>query len=384
MIGIDASRAFLARRTGIEEYAYRLISNLRGPLRDERVILYVRKTVRLDGGRPRFVSQETGFDLPPSWEVRALFAPRFFTQGRLSLEMLFRRPDVLLVPAHTVPFIRPRRTVVVVHGLEYETSEESYSTWERFYLRHSIRCSVRWADRIVAVSESTKRDLVRLYGVPEGKMRVIYEGKPVSNGISYRKYRRGESGKRGQWSDIEKPYLLFVGRIEERKNIRRTVEAFEILKSRHGIPHRLVLVGKPGYGYERVRERIDGSACRTDIVETGYVSDEEKAGLLRDADIFIFPSLYEGFGLPVVEAQEAGVPVVTSDTSSLPEVAGDGAVFVDPADPESIAEGIWRILSDTAFRDDIIGRGRKNAERFDWGRCAEEVATLLSPAERIR
>ncbi len=377
IFGIDGSRAFLARRTGIEEYAYQLISHLREPLRDEQVVLYTRMTIRFEDGRFRVKRQEIDLDLPPAWRVRALFAPRFFTHGRLSIEMLLRRPDALLIPAHTVPAIHPKRTVVVIHGLEYEFSRESYSFWERIYMRHVIRFSVRAAERIVAVSENTKRDLVRLYRVPEGRISIVYEGKPVSDEISNREYKKGESGTRGQLSDIEKPYLLFVGRIEERKNVRRIVEAFGILKFRHDIPHRLVLVGKPGYGYERVREAIDRSAYVRDIVETGYVSDEEKSGLLRGADIFVFPSLYEGFGLPVVEAQAADIPVVTSDTSSIPEIAGDGAVFVDPTDPDSIADGIWRILSDAAFRDDIMEKGLKNAERFDWDACAGEIVALL-------
>jgi len=383
-IGIDASRAFLARRTGIEEYSYRLISHLRGPLRDERVVLYVR-----DG-------QEPDFALPVSWSVRTLRAPRLWTQGRLSIEMLLHRPDVLIVPAHTVPIIHPKRTIVVVHGLEYECSPESYSAWERFSMRLIIRFSVRVAERVVAVSENTKRDLMRLYRVPGEKITVVYEGRPDKNqelGIRNKEAGRGHGESErpmsrdflpttrnvlweGGQAFVGNPYILFVGRIEKRKNVRRIVEAFDILKRDHNIPHRLVLIGRPGYGYTEAEEAIRASDFRSDIVETGYVSEAEKSALLRDADVFVFPSLYEGFGLPVVEAQAAGVPVVTSRTSSLPEVALDGAVLVDPLDPASIATGIMRIVSDDGFRDAILQRGRKNVERFDWDSCAAAVADL--------
>lgn len=369
MIGIDASRAFLSHRTGIEEYAYRVIRHLREPLGGERVILYVRKTVAFADGRFRLKEPTADFDLPEGWEIRGLFAPRFFTHVRLSLQMLLHPVDVLFVPAHTVPLIHPKRTVVVVHGLEYELFPAGYSGWERIYMRAVIRFSCKAAETVVTVSENTKRDVMRLYGTPETRIRVVYEGKPENGSdIGYRT---------SDVEEIRKPYLLFIGRIEERKNIVRMVEAFEILKAGHGIPHRLVLVGKPGYGYGRIRERILRSPYVADIVETGYVSAKYRDSLLRQADAFLFPTLYEGFGLPVVEAQMVGVPVVTSDISSLPEVGGTGAVYVDPLSPASVADGILRILSDTAFRDDIMAKGRENAERFDWDRCSAELAGIL-------
>jgi glycosyltransferase involved in cell wall biosynthesis len=428
VIGIDASRAFLRNRTGIEEYAYQVISHLRDPLRDERVILYVRE------------GQGPDFELPESWQVRSLRAPRFWTHLRLSFEMLLHRPDVLFIPAHTIPFVHPRRSVVAVHGLEYEFSRESYSSWERYYMRSVIRYSCYAAETIIAVSENTKRDLVRRYDIPERKVRVIYEGKPdrqitdnseqitgggeqsdgaISNfefrilkrepeqkpshgvpGTPFSKGRNGhvlpvnftefptlkkgeQGGFDGYVAEREKkyiqdaPYLLFVGRIEERKNVRRIVEAFDILKRDRGISHRLILAGKPGFGYADVKNAIGASAFQGDIIETGYVSEEEKAELLRHADVFMFPSLYEGFGLPVVEAQAVGTPVVTSNVGSLPEIGGDGASYADPTSSVEIAGRTWSLLSDKVLRDGIMEKGRLNAERFDWGRCADAIAELL-------
>jgi glycosyltransferase involved in cell wall biosynthesis len=181
------------------------------------------------------------------------------------------------------------------------------------------------------------------------------------------------------------PYLLFLGRLEERKNVVRIIEAFGILKEKYKIPHRLVLAGKRGYGYGSIKYQISLSVrqagnikYRDEVVELGYVSEEEKWELLKHADVFVFPSLYEGFGIPILEAQSVGAPVLTSNTSSLPEVGGEGAVFVDPWSAESIAEGIWRVLSDGVFRDGIIAKGSRNVERFSWERCAEEVAATFS------
>ncbi len=360
VIGIDASRAFLKRRTGIEEYSYQVISALRGPLGDTDVVLYIRS------------DQSVSFDLPKRWRVRKLRAPRFWTQIRLSFEMLFHPPDVLFVPAHTVPLIHPARTIVTVHGLEYEVFPNGYSLWERLYMRFSIRFSTRVAKRVIAVSENTRRDLVHLYGIPTEKISVVYEG--ISENV---KRNAPDAGSRPDETGAgsRHPYLLFIGRLEERKNIARIIEAFGMLKEKYGIPHELMLVGKPGYGYEKISGKI--RETRYGIREMGYVSEEEKFALLKNADVFLFPTLYEGFGLPVLEAQTAGVPVVTSDRSSLPEIGGEGALYADPSSTADIAEKTWKLLSSKDLRDDIMEKGRGNVRRFGWDRCADSIAALL-------
>lgn len=365
-IGIDASRAFLRRRTGIEEYSYQVIRHLRAELRDQTVVLYVRKKLEIRNSKLEMTVPDIDFDLPPEWQVKGLWAPRFWTQIRLSLEMLCHAPDVLFVPAHTVPLIHPRKTVVTVHGLEYEFSPESYGFWERLYMRWSIRFSVRVADRVIAVSENTKRDLMRLYAVPEKKIQVIYEG--LSQPTTYNLQPTTES---------EPPYFLFIGRLETRKNIVRMIEAFEIFKAKTGLAHTLVLAGKPGFGYEAIRYKLQATSYKQDIHELGYVSEEEKWELLKDAEIFLFPSLYEGFGLPVIEAQSVGVPVITANTSSLPEVAGEGAVLVNPLDSGEIAEAMEMLVTDPEKRADIIEEATRNVDRFGWAQCAKGVAQAV-------
>ena len=371
IIGIDASRAFLRKRTGIEEYSYQMIKHLRTELTGQTVFLYVRKKIGWQAGRFVWVIPLIDFDLPSGWQVKALWAPRFWTQFRLSLEMLFSPPEVLFVPAHTVPFIHPRRTIVTIHGLEYEFCPQAYSWYERWYMRISIRCSCRWAQMVVCVSENTKRDVMRLYGVVAQKIRVISEG-----------YNQEIGNPKSQIENRSIPYVLFIGRLEERKNVARIIEAFEILKRTYRIPHELVLVGKPGYGYEKICAKIHNLQSNIPICELGYVSEEEKWSLLRGADVFVFPTLYEGFGIPILEAQAAGTPVVTSNTSSLPEVAGDGAVYVNPESAESIAEGVWRVLSDPDLRNGIIEKATQNLSRFGWASCARGVAVAILQSPR--
>lgn len=375
-VGIDASRAFLKRRTGIEEYAYQTIRHLRTAIPEtDSVVLYVRKKLAFREGRFRLIFPEIDFSLPANWRVRGIWAPRFWTQIALSLEMLSQSPDALFVPAHTVPIIHPRKTVVTIHGLEYEFCPKAYLFWARLYMRVSIRFSCRVAETVICVSENTKRDVMRLYDVPEKKIRVVYEGfDRIENPCP--PDRREELRIKNK-----NPYLLFIGRLEERKNIVRIIEAFEMLKKKYDIPHELVLAGKPGYGYERIAASILHSPFSIHIKELGYVSEEKKWSLLRNADVFLFPTLYEGFGIPILEAQSVGVPVVTSDVSSLPEVAADGAMYVDPLNVKSIAEGIRKVLSDQALRDGIIEKAAHNVNRFGWERCAREIGIILSLEE---
>jgi glycosyltransferase involved in cell wall biosynthesis len=364
-VGIDGSRAFLKYRTGIEEYSYQVVKHLRGAIPAEtQVKLYVRKKLRTRGRKLVFIYPEIDFVLPSNWQLVGIWAPRFWTQAGLSLEMLLRPVDTLFVPAHTLPLIGGRRNVVTVHGLEYEVSPESYGFWERLYMRVSIRYSCYKADTVVAVSENTKRDLMRLYGTQEEKIAVIGEGYQKDT-ISNFKFQISNS----------QPYVLFIGRIEERKNVVRIIEAFEILKERYQLPHQLVLVGKSGFGYRAINYKLEATSWKEDIIEKGYVTEEEKFELLRNADVFVFPSLYEGFGLPVLEAQAVGVPVVTSNTSSLPEVGGEGAIYADPLSSESIAKGIYTVLQmSEEEKGQLQKKGFENLERFSWEQCAQSVS----------
>ena len=370
IIGIDASRAFQKNKTGIEEYSFQVIKHLRGKLDDARVVLYCNPAINI----------APDFDLPKNWKIKNLRAPIFWTQVRLSLEMLFHKPDILFIPAHTVPIIHPKNTIVTIHGLEYEFCPKAYSFFDRLYMRWSIRNSCRWAKRVIAVSNNTKNDLKKLYNVPAEKMQVIYEGYGDKLKIENEKLKVLESLR-------DEKYLLFVGRLEERKNIIGIIKAFEVLKEKYNLPHKLVLAGKFGFGKEEIRNKIEESKYKEDIVLTGYVGDEEKWELMKKAEVFLFPTFYEGFGLPILEAQSVGTPVVTSNISSMPEVArlrqgfgwqaGYRAVLVDPKDANAIAEATYKLISDESYKNDIIEKGLENVKRFSWEKCSREIADVI-------
>ncbi len=206
---------------------------------------------------------------------------------------------------------------------------------------------------------------MRLYQTPEEKIRVVGEG-----------YIANLQPTTYNLQPI--PYILFIGRIEERKNVARIIEAFEMLKEKYQRNEQLILVGKPGYGYEAIKIKMQNSKWKNEIQEKGYVTEEEKQILLQNASVFVFPSLYEGFGLPVLEAQALGVPVVTSSTSSLPEVGGEGALYVDPLSALSIAEGLQKALTlDEEEKAVLHEKMQENLKRFSWEKCTQEIANIL-------
>ena len=377
-IGIDCSRAFLEKRTGIEEYSYQVIKNLAGNLSGHQVVLYVR------GCQAANVKGQT---FPENWKIKVIKWPFFWTQIGLSLEMLLHSVEVLFIPAHTVPLIHPACTIVTIHGLEYEFCPKAYSLWERIYMRVSIRKSCQWASKIISVSENTKKDLMRLYKVPEEKIDVIYEGYENKLQIPNNKYQKNF---KFQISNFK--FLLFLGRIEERKNIGNIIKAFEILKEKYKIPHKLVLAGKPGFGFDKIQNKIQETRYNNQIILLGFVSEQEKWELLKKAEVFVFPTQYEGFGIPILEAQSVGCPVVASDNSSILEITCPkvqpsehrrlnlpefSALLVDPQIPAEIAEAIYKIISDQTFKKDLINKGLENVKRFSWEKCAREVAEIL-------
>lgn len=357
-IGIDGSRAFLLQRTGVEEYSYQVIKKLRTRLSGQRVFLYLRGTQKVD------------FSLPENWQVKKIRFVRLWTQIGLSLELFFHPVDVLFVPGHTVPLIHPRKTVATVHGLEYEFMPEAYGVFERFYMRFSIKNSCRWAKKIISVSKNTKQDLINLYEVPEKKINLVYEG--------YADRTEGLNLEGGEEIEKLKPYFLFIGRLEKRKNILGIIEAFELFKKKTGVEHKLILGGRFGYGREDIEKKIAGSAYKKDILLMGFVGEEKKWLLFKNATMFLFPTFYEGFGLPILEAQSQGVPVITSNLSSLPEVAGESAFLVDPNEPKFIADAMIALFQDEKMTKKLIEKGYENIKRFSWRNCADLIATVLT------
>jgi len=299
-----------------------------------------------------------------------------WTQGRLALELFFNPPDVFLNPEQILPLFAPTKSVITVHDLAFEIYPQYYPAWHRYYLHKVTKRSVKRAKRIIAVSERTKRDVAKCYGIPLRSIEVIHHG--FSSPARTRNDLSIASEIQTTTFPFSLPYLLFLGRIEYKKNLMTLIDAFGILAKELGQSFSLVLAGSDGFGASEIRERAKQSWVSRAIHFPGYVNKEQKYLLYRHASAFVFPSWYEGFGLPILEAQSFGVPVVASNTSSLPEVAGEGALFVDPQNPESIADGIFAALTKIKTRQILIRRGYQNLERFSWQTSARQTIKVLT------
>ena len=359
-IAIDASRAFLKNPTGIEEYSYQVIKHLRPFLKKEKVVLLVHP-----------LSQKIDFKLPDNWRVKKIPLTYFWTQLGLSGEMLFHPVDLLFVPAHTLPLIRPKKTLVTVHGLEYEHNHQSYSFWARHLHRFFIKNSCRWADKIIAVSKKTQEDLRQFYRVPKNKIKVIYNGyQSTKKTVTLTKEKKDK-------------FILFIGRLEERKNIEGIMRTFEWLREKYNYQGKLILVGQPGYGYEKIKQVKNKLKHRRYIQELGYISKKKKWALLSQAQLLMFPSLSEGFGIPILEAQYLGTPVITSNFAPLNEVAGDEKILVNPKNYPAMARLANQIIKDKNFSQQIIQRGKENVKRFSWEKCAQMTAEEIKKLGKI-
>jgi len=361
LVGIDASRAVADRPTGTETYSQRLIHALLRLDTENVFRLYFRSAPspgHFDGA-----------------ELRVIPFPRLWTHLRLAWEMAVNPPDLLFVPSHVVPAVHPARTVVTIHDLGYLHFPSAHPWQQRFYLELSTRWSARAATHVLADSDATKADLVQHYGTAAEKITVAYPGIDESLGPVKDRSRIQTSMQK---YSISGDYFLFLGTLQPRKNLRRLVDAFARTVVKPGIPQlKLVLAGKTGWLCQNLTEYVASLGLTGRVVFPGYVADEDKAPLLSGALGFLFPSLHEGFGLPVLEAQACGCPVVTSTTSSLPEVAGEGALLVDPQDVDAIAAAVTRLARDPGLREDLQAQGLGNVERFSWKACAETVLRVM-------
>jgi len=365
LIGIDVSRATIPQRTGTENYTLYLVRALLDLDRTNRYRLYFR------------TPPEAGlFEQSERVEWQVMPCARLWTHVRLAWEMLLRPPDVLFVPAHVLPLISRARSVVTVHDLGYRYYPEAHPFGSRVYLEVSTRWSAHLAQRVIADSEATRRDLIAFLGVDPSRISVAYPAgarsmAPVTDAalLSEIQERYG-TGPR---------YFLYVGTLQPRKNLATLVRAFASLVRGGALAPevRLVLAGKQGWLPDELAHALEEADLGDRVVLPGYVPDADLAALLSGAIAFVLPSWYEGFGLLVLEAMACLTPVICSNVSSLPEVAGDAALLFDPHDMGALARAMGRVYRDADLRRALVSRGQARAATFDWQRCARQVLTVL-------
>jgi glycosyltransferase involved in cell wall biosynthesis len=371
LIGVDASRATVAQRTGTEAYSLHLIRGLLALDSGHSFRLYFNQAPV-----PGLFRTSTG---AVHCEQRVMTFPRLWTQVRLSAEMLVRPPDVLFVPSHVLPIAHPRRSVVTVHDLGHRFYPEAHTPGQRRYLEWSTRYHVSSAAHLLADSEATRRDLVQHYGADEARITVVHLGvdpalRPVVDPAELDRVR----SKYG----LAPSYLLYVGTLQPRKNLVRLIEAFAEVCRASDVPSdlQLVLAGKKGWLYQEILERGRELGVEARIVFPGFVAEADLAALYSGACLFVMPSLYEGFCMPVLEAMACGTPVACSTASSLPEVVGDAALLYDPHSVREMTDAMLRLLREDGLRRSMIAHGARRARAFTWERAARQVLAILERA----
>ncbi len=360
LVGIDASRAVRLFRTGTEWYSVHLIAALLGRPAANRYRLY------FDRAPGKLFSRESDA------EQRIIPLQRGWTHLRLSAEVVTRPPDLLFVPSHVIPAICPVPAVVTIHDVGYLWHRDAYRPLDWLLLHLGTLWNARKARRIIADSQATARDLTNHFGVAPERLRVAYLGGPRVEDVPPQPEILARYG-------LPPHYFLFVGTLQLRKNVARLIRAFAQVA--HQDPDVvLALGGKLGPRAGALHELIGQLGLSNRVRWLGYLPDADRPSLYAGAAAFVFPSLYEGFGIPVLEAMAWGAPVIASNTSSLPEVVGDAGLLVDPYDIDGLAQAMAEVLTDSRLRERLLVAGRRRAATFSWDRCASEVEAAFADA----
>jgi glycosyltransferase involved in cell wall biosynthesis len=286
-----------------------------------------------------------------------------------------KKTDVTVFFNYVIPPGVKGRKITFVYDMAYKSYPETVRNRTKNMLNMSLRKSCRRADRIVTISEFSKSEIIRYLGISEEKIVVM----PC--GVDFTKYHPNytmdEVNAVKNKYHINEDYLLYLGTLEPRKNITRLIQAYAQLKTTNTVIPKLVLAGRKGWMYDSIFEIVKELHLEEDVIFTGYIDAKESPILMKGALAFLFPTIYEGFGMPPLEAMACGTPVLVSNAASLPEVVGDAGIFVDPMSIDSIREGIEDLLINEAVRNDLSRRGIERAQTFSWNRSADIIAKVI-------
>ncbi|NIT03492.1 glycosyltransferase [Candidatus Saccharibacteria bacterium] len=301
----------------------------------------------------------------------------------IPLELFFGSHDLYFFPNFTLYPHRRGRSVVVVHDLSFEKVPQFVFKKNVEFLQKFVPPSVAQADRVVAISQNTKQDLIETYGVPEKKISIVNPGVDLK---VFKPQSESEIAKVKKKYGIERPFVLYLGTLDPRKNVAALVRAYAALRDQGR--YQLVLAGKVGWMHEKrvygeVFEVVGKLGLKDDVVFTGYVPDEDRPKLLSACEVFVFPSLFEGFGMPVVEAQACGAPVVTSNVTSLPEAGGNGALYVEPTNLGQLTRALEDVLGKPALRESLRKKGLANARRHTWAKSAKKMMKVFESVSSL-
>lgn len=353
------------RSAGVSGYIRQLLAHLPATAPDLHLTAFLPGNARPPAG-PLTLHLSTHWDTQRPW--------RRILWEQTALPVLSRRHRLALLHGTVAitPVVSPCPTVVTVHDLSFLRFPQAFPRLQRLYLRTQAGRSARAARRVIAVSRATKEDVVRLLHVPADRVDVVYNG--VDEAFGPAPQAQVEAFRRAR--GLPPRAILHLGTLEPRKNLVRLVQAFDLVRRRGHQDVALILAGGKGWDYTAIFQEVARLGLEAAVLFPGYVPDAELPWWYRSAAVFAYPSLMEGFGLPVLEAMACGAPVVTSSASSLPEVAGDAASLVDPTSVDGLAAALAELLDNAELAQERRERGLQQAARFSWRRTAQETAAV--------
>lgn len=355
IIGVDGNEANVSLRVGVSNYTYQLLHYFKKKANEKvRFIIFLREKPKKD--------------LPKSnqyFQYQVVWGKFLWSQIFLPLKLTREKLDVFFSPAHYLPRFISIPSVVTIHDLSFYRYPEDFRKIDLIKLLNGTSYSIKKASQIIAVSQATKNDILKIYRLPQEKVTVIY------NGFEKPKLRWGKTLKK-----VPKKYFLYVGTLQPRKNIITLIHAFNEIQKRNK-NFELVIAGKKGWMYQSLFQEVLNLGLSRKVFFTDYITDKQLIFLYRHAYVFIMPSLYEGFGIPVLEAMSYGCPVISSYTSSLPEVGGDACLYFNPLDTKSLITKMEQLIHDIKLRTELIKKGKERIKLFSWEKCAEETLNLL-------
>jgi len=397
-VGIDIRALLEGRYTGVEEYTTNLLRHLFKIDKNNRYLLFssgkkYANSLALSSLHSNSAYANRHMRIKHFSISNRVLNLSFKCFGRPFIDKLLNGVDVFWAPnINLVPTSKGCKKVVTFHDLSFVRHPEFFSLKRRFWHKFiNPRRLAQEADTIIAVSESTKQDLVELYKVKPGKIKVIYSGvdtrykiftPPLAEGGA--RDTRYKTKKIKNKYHLPNKFILYLGTIEPRKNLIGLIKAYEILMKKFLIPNskflipKLVIAGTKGWLYENILKTVHQSKYSKDIIFTGFIENEDKPYLYNLASLFVYPSFYEGFGFPPLEAMACGVPAITSNVSSLPEIVGDAGIMVDPYKPGELAWAMEMILSDEKLCQRLSEKGIEQAKKFSWEKCAENTLRVLT------
>lgn len=360
-------------RTGLTQYTYQLICGLNEILTDDKVVLLNNSLSRGKERKPYLPPIDNSKCQYKNFKIsKKLLMPLWHSIGVPRLEHLIGRFSVYHAPTHNrLPLTRAMK-ILTIHDLSHKKGAFQSEAFTQELNRYFPQAA-KWADIIIADSESTRNDIVEFLHVDENKVVTVHLA--ASNWARYIEDKSVIKNIRKKYG-IDRDYMLFVGSIEPRKNIANIIRAYNIYSNMQEDALLLVLCGGKGWMNEEIFKEFESSEYRKKIIFTGFVDEDDLAYMYNGASFFIYPSLYEGFGIPILEAMACGVPVITSNVSSLPEVAGDAAILISPRNVEELADSMLRLTNSASLREDMREKGLLQIRKFSWRRCAQETLSV--------